>query len=85
MIGNLQLAKKQNKKEKLEKEIYETLLEHSFRSYYASHYYFEKIIDNEYLELLVTKVYELNKKYFPKMFWNSRKDGTYRKKKKVGI
>lgn len=65
MIGNLQLAKKQNKKEKLEKEIYETT--------------------NYKKNQLVTKLYELNKKYFPKMFWNSRKDGTYRKKKKVGI
>ena len=30
---------------------------------------------------LVTKLYELNKQWFPKVFWNSKKDGTYRKKK----
>lgn len=30
---------------------------------------------------LLTKIYELNKKYFPKMFWDSKSKGTYRKKK----
>ncbi len=30
---------------------------------------------------LTTKLYELNRKWFPKKVWNSKKDGTYRKKK----
>lgn len=38
-------------------EIYETLLEHNFRSYYTTKYYFENIIDNKYLELLLNNVF----------------------------
>lgn len=40
-----------------ESEIYETLLEHSFRSYHAAQYYFDNIIDNKYFELLVNNVF----------------------------
>lgn len=48
----------------------------------------KETLENEYANAtgykkrqLLTKIYELNKKYFPKMFWDSKSKGTYRKKK----
>ena len=45
-------------------------------------------LENEYANAtgykknqISTKLYDLNRKYFPKLFWNSKEKGMYRKKK----
>lgn len=48
----------------------------------------KETLENEYANAtgykkrqLLTKLYEWNNKYFPKVFWDSKAKGTYRKKK----